>query len=105
MSHLKIAKRVFDIESKAVSNLAEVLDKNFTQTIDAILASKGRVIVCGMGKSGIIGKIIPIPVISRTTVKKMIVIAYFLFILRLSSTIQHFYVTIACDPISLSKCN
>ena len=56
MSHLKIAKRVFDIESKAVSNLAEVLDKNFTQTIDAILASKGRVIVCGMGKSGIIGK-------------------------------------------------
>jgi arabinose-5-phosphate isomerase len=56
MSHLKIAKRVFDIESKAISNLSEFLDKNFTQTIDAILASKGRVIVCGMGKSGIIGK-------------------------------------------------
>ena len=56
MSYIDFAREVFDIESNAISGLSELLDENFTLSIRAILASKGRVIICGMGKSGIIGK-------------------------------------------------
>jgi arabinose-5-phosphate isomerase len=56
MSYIDFAKEVFDIESKAVSGLSALLDENFTRSIEAILESQGRVIICGMGKSGIIGK-------------------------------------------------
>jgi arabinose-5-phosphate isomerase len=56
MSYIDFAKEVFDIESKAILGLSALLDENFTQSIEAILESQGRVIICGMGKSGIIGK-------------------------------------------------
>jgi arabinose-5-phosphate isomerase len=56
MSYIDFAKEVFDIESNAISGLSELLDENFTRSIEAVLDSKGRVIICGMGKSGIIGK-------------------------------------------------
>jgi len=56
MSYIDIAKEVFEIESKAVLNLSDNLDDDFSGAIDSILASKGRLIICGMGKSGIIGK-------------------------------------------------
>ncbi len=51
-----IAKQVFAIEAQAVANLAEQLDHQFQHAIKAILTSQGRVVICGMGKSGIIGK-------------------------------------------------
>ncbi|MDD5454500.1 MAG: KpsF/GutQ family sugar-phosphate isomerase [Candidatus Ratteibacteria bacterium] len=50
------AKRVLEIEAKAIKNLLKSVDDNFTQAIDLILSCKGRVIVTGVGKSGIIGK-------------------------------------------------
>ncbi len=56
MSYIDFAKEVFDIESKAIMGLSALLDENFTRSIEAILESQGRVIICGMGKSGIIGK-------------------------------------------------
>lgn len=56
MSYLEIAKEVFEIESNAVLHLSDKLDDDFSEAIDAILGSKGRLIICGMGKSGIIGK-------------------------------------------------
>lgn len=56
ISYQKIAKEVFEIESNAVLHLSNHLDDNFSGVIDAILVSKGRVIISGMGKSGIIGK-------------------------------------------------
>mgnify|MGYP001334662687 FL=1 len=56
MSFNEIAKKVFEIESKAVLGLSDNLDDDFSAAIDSILASKGRLIICGMGKSGIIGK-------------------------------------------------
>ena len=56
MSYIKFAKEVFNIESKAISGLSNLLDDNFTDSVECILGCKGRVIVCGMGKSGIIGK-------------------------------------------------
>lgn len=51
-----IAKQVFDIEAQAISHLSEQLDEQFDQSVEAILATKGRVVICGMGKSGLIGK-------------------------------------------------
>ena len=53
---LDIAKRVLKIEADAVAALAEKLDSTFEKTIDIIFKSKGRVVVTGMGKSGLVGK-------------------------------------------------
>lgn len=53
---LAIAREVFAIEAAAVSGLGARLDQDFAEAVAAILATRGRVIVCGMGKSGIIGK-------------------------------------------------
>ncbi len=55
-SILDIAKRVLRIEADAVSALAARLDHNFAKAVDIILNSKGRVVVTGMGKSGLVGK-------------------------------------------------
>lgn len=55
-NHLDIAKQVFEIESQAIDNLVMLLDEQFELAVDAILKSRGRVVVCGMGKSGLIGK-------------------------------------------------
>tara|TARA_Y100001968_G_scaffold252541_1_gene238027 strand:- start:3023 stop:3973 length:951 start_codon:yes stop_codon:yes gene_type:complete len=54
--HLDSAKRVFAIEAQAVSALSEQIDNDFCKAIEHIIASEGRTIICGMGKSGIIGK-------------------------------------------------
>lgn len=51
-----IAKRVFDIEAEAVLYLKTLLDDDFNGSVDAILNTNGRVVICGMGKSGLIGK-------------------------------------------------
>lgn len=55
-SHLTIAKQVFEIEAQAIENLILQLDEQFELSVDAILQSTGRVVICGMGKSGLIGK-------------------------------------------------
>ncbi|MDE1180430.1 KpsF/GutQ family sugar-phosphate isomerase [Paraburkholderia sp.] len=56
LNYIDSAREVFRIESRALSNLSERLDDNFAESIDWILKSTGRVVVCGMGKSGIIGR-------------------------------------------------
>jgi arabinose-5-phosphate isomerase len=56
MDFIEVAKRVFAIEAQAVAGLAERLDNSFAEAVQNILTSSGRVIVCGMGKSGIVGK-------------------------------------------------
>jgi arabinose-5-phosphate isomerase len=53
---ISIAKSVLEIEAQALIALVNKLDNNFTLSIEAILASQGKIIICGMGKSGIIGK-------------------------------------------------
>jgi arabinose-5-phosphate isomerase len=55
VSHLDRARRVLQIEAAAISALVEQVDAEFSNAVEAILASPGRVIVCGMGKSGLIG--------------------------------------------------
>jgi arabinose-5-phosphate isomerase len=54
--HIKHAKEVFAIEAKAITDLVNGLDKQFEMSVEAILKSKGRCVVTGVGKSGIIGR-------------------------------------------------
>jgi arabinose-5-phosphate isomerase len=56
MNTLDIAKEVFTIEAKEIADLANNLTKDFEYAIDKILNCNGKLIVSGMGKSGIIGK-------------------------------------------------
>ena len=51
-----IAKNVFEIESKEIANLANLLTEDFDSAVNAVLNSKGKFIICGMGKSGLVGK-------------------------------------------------
>lgn len=53
---IRRAKDVLRIEAEGILNLIDKVDKNFEKAIDIIYASKGRVIVTGIGKSGLIGK-------------------------------------------------
>lgn len=53
---LKLAGRVLDIESRAVSQLQARLDHTFVDACRLCLDTQGRVVVTGMGKSGHIGK-------------------------------------------------
>ena len=50
------AKEVIAIEAQAVKDLIKHLDGNFERAVDMIAACSGRVIVAGMGKTGIIGR-------------------------------------------------
>ncbi|HEY0246294.1 MAG TPA: KpsF/GutQ family sugar-phosphate isomerase, partial [Mucilaginibacter sp.] len=52
----EIAKRVFDIEIESLQNVASLIDDQFTVVVNAILNTNGKIIVIGIGKSGIIGK-------------------------------------------------
>jgi arabinose-5-phosphate isomerase len=54
--YIDVAKEVLLVESQALSGLIDKIDNNFSLAIDAVLRSKGKAIICGMGKSGIIGK-------------------------------------------------
>ena len=51
---LDAARKVIQIEAEAVATLAARLDENFANAVEMILACSGRVIVTGMGKSGLI---------------------------------------------------
>ncbi|AOJ01065.1 MULTISPECIES: KpsF/GutQ family sugar-phosphate isomerase [Burkholderia] len=55
-NYLDSARQVFDIESRALAGLSARIGESFGDAVDAILHSSGRVVVCGMGKSGIIGR-------------------------------------------------
>lgn len=52
---IKIAKEVFEIESKTILDLCDNLDEDFNKAVELILSSKGRCVISGMGKSGHIG--------------------------------------------------
>lgn len=56
MNHLSIAKEALIAQAQAVSQLADRLDGEFQSAVELILACKGRTVVCGMGKSGLIGQ-------------------------------------------------
>ncbi len=53
---LNKAREVIRIEAEAVAALENRLDANFERAVDLLFDCKGRVIVCGIGKSGIIAQ-------------------------------------------------
>jgi len=53
---IKRAKEVLKIEAESILNLVDKVDDNFSKAVDLIFKSKGRVIVTGIGKSGLVGK-------------------------------------------------
>ena len=50
------AKRTLKLEAEALNRLADILDEQFEGAVDRILACKGKVIITGMGKSGLVGR-------------------------------------------------
>lgn len=50
------AIETFEAEAAAIRNLSNLLTDDFAQAVETILGCTGKVIVTGMGKSGIIGK-------------------------------------------------
>ncbi len=53
---LTTARRVITREAEALTMLSAHIGESFGQAIDLILAAQGRIIVCGMGKSGHIAR-------------------------------------------------
>jgi arabinose-5-phosphate isomerase len=53
---IETGRNVLEIEAEAVKELASRLDDNFYEAVEIISQTKARVIVIGMGKSGIIGR-------------------------------------------------
>lgn len=54
--NISVAKEVIKIEADAVSGLINKIDEHFDQAVEAIRSCAGRVIVTGMGKSGLISQ-------------------------------------------------
>lgn len=55
MTHIDNAKEVFDIEIDGLKEVRDKLNDNFSKAVEAIKSTKGRVVITGMGKSGLIG--------------------------------------------------
>ncbi len=49
-------KRVLEIEARAVQELTNRLDDRFAQAVDILYRCTGKVVISGMGKSGLIGQ-------------------------------------------------
>lgn len=53
---LDTARRVLKIEAQAIQDVFARLDTTFEKAVDILFACKGRVVVTGMGKSGLVGR-------------------------------------------------
>ena len=53
---LQLARNSLRTQAQALDKIACRLDQQFARAVDLILACQGRVVLCGMGKSGIIGQ-------------------------------------------------
>lgn len=54
--HITVIKEVLEAESLAISNLKNSINHHVATVIEVLLSCKGRIIVTGIGKSGIIGR-------------------------------------------------
>jgi len=54
MNFIKIAKNVINLEIKALQNLKLSLNSSFNKAVNQIAACQSKVILCGVGKSGLI---------------------------------------------------
>ena len=53
---IALAHETFDIEAAAVLGLKSRVGASFAKAVEMVLATQGRVVVMGMGKSGHIGR-------------------------------------------------
>ena len=54
MNYKKIAKNVIDLEIKALQKLKKSINSSFDEAVNAIVKCQSKVILCGVGKSGLI---------------------------------------------------
>src|ERR1700704_976533 len=54
--HLEAARRAMLIESEAIARAAEKLDGNFSRAVDLIASHPGKLVVTGLGKSGLVAR-------------------------------------------------
>ena len=54
INYKNIAKEVINLEIKALTKLKNSLNKNFDKAVNAIVNCQSKIILCGVGKSGII---------------------------------------------------
>lgn len=53
---IRIGRQVLELEAKAVLALIPRLDENFAEAVELLAKTKSRVIITGMGKSGLVGR-------------------------------------------------
>ena len=53
---LSTARRVLQIEAQAIQDVLTRLDASFEKAVDLLFACKGRVVLTGMGKSGLVAR-------------------------------------------------
>ncbi|MGC7560250.1 KpsF/GutQ family sugar isomerase [Pasteurella sp. PK-2025] len=56
MNYLQIARETLAVEEKAIVRLSQHLDQQFNDIVDLILQCQGRLVIGGIGKSGLVGK-------------------------------------------------
>ncbi|MFD1805626.1 KpsF/GutQ family sugar-phosphate isomerase [Pasteurella oralis] len=56
MDYLKIAQETLAVEEQALARLSQRLDKQFTDVVELLLHCEGRLVIGGIGKSGLVGK-------------------------------------------------
>ncbi len=53
---VKEAKRVLKVEAQSILDLAERIDENLSRAVELLYHCKGKVVLMGMGKSGLVGR-------------------------------------------------
>jgi arabinose-5-phosphate isomerase len=56
MNEVQEAQRVLRVEAQAILDLAERIDDHFERAVDLLYHCKGRAVLTGMGKSGLVGR-------------------------------------------------
>ncbi len=56
MSSLEIAKNVLLFESEQIKKAMDKLNEQFNGSVDAVIHGKGKLVVCGIGKSGAVAQ-------------------------------------------------
>jgi arabinose-5-phosphate isomerase len=53
---IKAGRQVVEIEAKTIANLVSSVNEQFVEAVDVIYKSQGRVVLTGMGKSGLVAR-------------------------------------------------
>jgi arabinose-5-phosphate isomerase len=56
LDSIEEAKRVLRVEAQSLLDLAERMDENFSRAVGLLYDCKGKVVLMGMGKSGLVGR-------------------------------------------------